>query len=76
MSRCWQWGVCEETPGLPCAGHSLFQPAPTAELSTLLRWGHLGGKVFRRDENFTEGRGRTEKMRNSRANAKENKKGG
>ncbi|KAK4823439.1 LOW QUALITY PROTEIN: hypothetical protein QYF61_002125 [Mycteria americana] len=24
-----QGGLCEERPGLPCAGHSRFQPAPT-----------------------------------------------
>lgn len=53
----------EEKPGPPCAGHSLFKPAPTAGLSPLLSWGQLGEKVFRRDENFTEGEGRNRKSK-------------
>ena len=60
-------GLCEERPGLPRAGHSLFHPAPTDPLQStaepLSQDGGTSGKTSLRKVKTLHGRRGSEEKR-------------
>ncbi|KAK4824028.1 hypothetical protein QYF61_009619, partial [Mycteria americana] len=77
-AQCWQrglqGGLCEERPGLPGAGHSRFQPAPTdppqGTAETPAKVVVPQGKSKKREKTPQREEEGTKKVRNSRGNTR------